>query len=102
MAALWPARTYTGVNVLVRPLRADHRSPVDEVTAGSNARVTAVSDPDAVAAGAPEAGYGPISSGLTDHTPGLTSGSDSVRLAESPEVTPGRSGSPGEYSRSKF
>ena len=93
------------------PLKDDHRSPVDDVIQGSKAWVTALRLALAVTSGAPEAGYGPISAGLSSHNPGLTSGSLKVTLALSPSIepvvpvwsfNPGEiSGSPGKYSRSK-
>src|SRR5580698_5695764 len=82
------------------PFSADHRSPVDDVTFRSNARVTALSDAAADSAGAPEAGYGPISEGKIDQKPGVSSGPETVALAESPDEVAAMSGSPLKFSMS--
>src|SRR5580704_3712753 len=60
---VWPGLTTTGENVVVGSMDVSHASPVSDVTAGSNAFVTADSEIVAVPAAAPLAGYGPHSVG---------------------------------------
>ena len=81
-----PGATHTGEKLLESPLKNDHMSPVDDVTELSKAWVTALRFALAVTDGAPVEGYGPISSGLSSHSPGLTSGSLSVTFALSPFI----------------
>src|ERR1700729_2787675 len=62
IVTVWPGLTTAGENVVVGSMDVSHASPVSEVTAGSNAFVTADSEIVAVPAGA-AAGYGPHSVG---------------------------------------
>ncbi len=110
--AVAPGAICTGAKFGERPLNAlaDQRSPPAVVTVGSNAWVTAEKVSLAVAEGAPLAGYGPSSLGLSAQSPEPTVGVPlKSRDAVSPEFdsctcgagTAGeRSGSPPRYSMS--
>ena len=66
MVAVAPGLMTIGENVAAGLVEIDQRSPVADVTAGSNLLVVAVMAILTVPAGAPPAGYGPHSLGRLD------------------------------------
>ena len=64
----WPGLMTTGENVVAGLVAASSRSPVEEVTAVSNALELTLIDRLTVPAGAPD-GYGPTSLGVANQKP---------------------------------
>ena len=76
MEMLWPGLTTYGVNVGAALVLPSHRSPVGELTVGSNPAVVAVIDTVALTFLAGFVPVGPTRNGVTVQSPGPMSGAE--------------------------